>query len=274
VTSCEAQLRASKGVGWQKTDFNDNNPNSKGNKSQLSFDFTHVVEPVEPKVIHEVAPDMPRGERSTRRFCRPPRPSRVFGAIASLPLGHLGGPRGSRGRLLLQAPCLRPRMGVARAVGYYGGMDQNPYEAPQSATSPPVVHGKTVGRPAGLPPFVFDGTCPVCRRVVDEVKAFQVMDKSFCLVIFWWFRRRTYVACPRCMRKIIWRRCAANIITGNVIWLLSSVPTTLAYDLHSRLGRKGSLSHLTLTLVVVFWMILVFIAFFGIIPALVRLSNP
>ena len=151
-------------------------------------------------------------------------------------------------------------------------MDENPYESPQSA--PPVVRSKTVARPAGLPPIVFDGTCPVCRRVVDDIKVFQIVDKSYCLVLFWWLKWRTYAACPRCERKIIWRRCLANILTGNVIWLMYSLPTTLLYDLHSRLGRKRTVPHLTVSFIVVLWIVLVFIAFFGIVPAIVRLWNP
>jgi hypothetical protein len=118
-----------------------------------------------------------------------------------------------------------------------GGMEQNPYQSPTQQSAPPAGRRKiVVVKPPG--PIVHDGICRSCGRADINIKALWVWHRVWCFFVFVWFKRRLYLACPKCMRAILWQRCRANILTANVFWLLFILPFTIIYDLRTRWWQR------------------------------------
>jgi hypothetical protein len=153
-------------------------------------------------------------------------------------------------------------------------MDQNPYQTPHEPSAQPSApaKGTTVLLPRD-PVVIQEGICPCCGVYSINIRGFWVLDNVYCLFIFWWIQRRLYVACPTCMRKIIWRRCLANIVPGNLIWLFHSLPTTILFDFWSRLGPKRKVPETLVPFILLLIIAVIIAVLIGVVSAVVRLSN-
>lgn len=68
--------------------------------------------------------------------------------------------------------------------------------------------------------------CPCCKVPSDSLKDFEVFN--WCIFFgFLLTRSENVVACPKCMRSTLWRRCFKNIATANLAWPLWVLPRTL-----------------------------------------------
>jgi hypothetical protein len=68
--------------------------------------------------------------------------------------------------------------------------------------------------------------CPVCRCASESMKLYRIFDRFvfFGVLVV---REREEVACPSCMRSILWGRCFANLFTANLLWPVWVLPRTL-----------------------------------------------
>src|SRR5262249_31363111 len=72
----------------------------------------------------------------------------------------------------------------------------------------------------------FVAVCPVCSGVTDSLKRFEVVHLCF-FFGFLFVRPAVHTACPRCMRRYLWRRCLVNVIPANLCWPVWILPRTL-----------------------------------------------
>ena len=71
--------------------------------------------------------------------------------------------------------------------------------------------------------------CPVCSEPTDSLKRYTLMDRLVFVGVAYWMRRRTYTACPDCMRGILLKNTFSwNILLANLLWLLVILPYNLA----------------------------------------------
>ena len=75
--------------------------------------------------------------------------------------------------------------------------------------------------------------CPCCRRMTRSLKCYRIVDFMLFFVLGAMVRRRTPVACPSCMRKIIGRRTLVNILPAHVAWIVGILPWHLFQFLRS-----------------------------------------
>jgi hypothetical protein len=67
--------------------------------------------------------------------------------------------------------------------------------------------------------------CPFCDRPTDSLKQYTMFHRLVFILVYAFWRLRTYTACPDCMRQIIKdNMIGPNILTGNVLWLLIMLP--------------------------------------------------
>lgn len=70
-------------------------------------------------------------------------------------------------------------------------------------------------------------TCPVCQTETRNLKRYEVIDSAWFFVLFAHLTPMYYAACPECMRAILTRKCFANLLSANILWLLWLLPRTL-----------------------------------------------
>jgi hypothetical protein len=89
--------------------------------------------------------------------------------------------------------------------------NMNPYSSPQE--------------PTFLPEDMH--VCPVCGTVTDGLKCREVVVGCIFVIAFVQIRTAVYVACPACIRRIVWRCCFKNILPANLLWPFYILPRTL-----------------------------------------------
>lgn len=85
--------------------------------------------------------------------------------------------------------------------------------------------------------------CPACRQPSDSLKQYTMPKLVVFLVFAASTQRATYTCCPSCMRKVIGKNLAINIIPSNLIWPLLAIyylgATTATFTKgHSKAVRK------------------------------------
>jgi hypothetical protein len=96
-------------------------------------------------------------------------------------------------------------------------MATNPYESPSQPTSTSIA-------------------CPHCRKPTDSLKQYEVIESCVFVLIMAQIQPQIYLACPDCMRGILWRRCLMNIVPANLLWLPYIVPRTIIQHLATYVG--------------------------------------
>jgi hypothetical protein len=88
--------------------------------------------------------------------------------------------------------------------------------------------------------------CPECRVFTPSLKAFTVVDFALFGGFLAGIKTGRVVACPACMRKALGIRTLANLLPGNLLWLLVVLPWHLVLlaatyrEGHSRSVDRGS----------------------------------
>jgi hypothetical protein len=79
--------------------------------------------------------------------------------------------------------------------------------------------------------------CPSCRAPTASLKRYRILHFLLFLFVYARLREATITACPACARKIILRRSALNLVTGNLLFLLGYLP----FHIHQfvRTFRRG-----------------------------------
>src|SRR4051812_37527696 len=60
--------------------------------------------------------------------------------------------------------------------------------------------------------------CPCCHAPTRDLKCLRFAHWMVFLVLYLWVAERVTVACPRCMRRILARRLALNVVPANLAW--------------------------------------------------------
>ena len=67
--------------------------------------------------------------------------------------------------------------------------------------------------------------CPACSKPTESLKRYTLMDRLVFIGVAFWMRRRTYAACPDCMREILLKNTFSwNILLANLMWLIIILP--------------------------------------------------
>ena len=66
--------------------------------------------------------------------------------------------------------------------------------------------------------------CPVCHEPTDSIKQYKLVRTLLFLFLFATWNTLVATACPRCMRKVILKRTAINILPANVLWVIVVLP--------------------------------------------------
>lgn len=66
--------------------------------------------------------------------------------------------------------------------------------------------------------------CPSCGRPTDSLKQYRYISWGLCYLVGFTYELAYYQACPACMRKLILRRAALNVVPANVLWPLLVLP--------------------------------------------------
>jgi hypothetical protein len=64
--------------------------------------------------------------------------------------------------------------------------------------------------------------------MTDSLKQFRYVDYFAFGLVVWIWRAAVLRACPRCMRRLIWKRCLWNVIPANLVWVVILLPWALA----------------------------------------------
>jgi hypothetical protein len=69
-------------------------------------------------------------------------------------------------------------------------------------------------------------TCPCCQQATGSLKTYPLL--SFAFLIFWMQATPlTITACPRCMRRQLFKWGGAQLLAANVVWPFVILPTLL-----------------------------------------------
>jgi DNA-directed RNA polymerase subunit RPC12/RpoP len=80
--------------------------------------------------------------------------------------------------------------------------------------------------------------CPVCSKPTESLKRYTLLDKLVFIWVAAWTQRRTYAACPDCMRRIVLKNTFSwNILLANLLWLIVILPYNVALLIAS--GTQG-----------------------------------
>jgi len=69
--------------------------------------------------------------------------------------------------------------------------------------------------------------CPHCHSLAENLKHYEVIQWCVFVVVYFWILPANVIACPACMRRILWQRCLANILPANLLWPAWLLPRTL-----------------------------------------------
>jgi len=105
--------------------------------------------------------------------------------------------------------------------------DSNPFGSPQSDPF------------AALQPLV----CPQCGEATESLKQYEVIHRCIFFIAMARIQTAFLIACPRCMRNMLWWRLWANILMANLLWPVYIVPRTIFLIMCSHtLGHSRSIS--------------------------------
>jgi hypothetical protein len=69
--------------------------------------------------------------------------------------------------------------------------------------------------------------CPLCHRPTDSLKQFNCLRYCVFLLAGAFWQWETVRACPGCLRRHLWKRCALNLLPANFLWPFLILPGTL-----------------------------------------------
>jgi hypothetical protein len=84
--------------------------------------------------------------------------------------------------------------------------------------------------------------CPHCDCETDSLKEYLVLETFYFVLIFWRLERTLLTACPKCMRKYLFNRLFANLVTSNLLWPIVNLPLYLITTYRTfMLGHSSSI---------------------------------
>jgi hypothetical protein len=87
-------------------------------------------------------------------------------------------------------------------------------------------------------------SCPVCGQPTASLKQYRYVDWCVFVLAFAVWQAVYLRACPRCMRRSLWRRCWLNAIPANLVWLFGLLPWALCLVAASyRPGHSRAVLH-------------------------------
>ena len=61
--------------------------------------------------------------------------------------------------------------------------------------------------------------CPECGKPTESLKRYRMPEWFIFAYLFFWWRVKTYTACPSCMRRITVQRLVFNLIPANLVMI-------------------------------------------------------